>query len=87
MDLSDPAIGGTQFSAYMSATNLCEVWAVATAGALAGGVDRAWAPGALRDGLGYGPAFAALAGASLVALPLVWGIGGRRRGAAIDGCE
>jgi MFS family permease len=58
MDLSDPAIGGTQFSAFMSATNLCEVWAVAAAGLLV-------AP------LGYGWAFLALAGASLLALPLV----------------
>jgi len=83
MDLSDPAIGGTQFSAYMSATNMCEAWAVATAGALAGGLDRAWAPAALRDGLDYGPAFLALAGASLISLPLVWAIGNRRNAQAI----
>lgn len=36
MDLTDTAIGGTQFSLYMSATNACEVWAVAAAGALVG---------------------------------------------------
>ncbi|MFG0273707.1 MAG: MFS transporter [Phycisphaerales bacterium] len=59
MDLSDPAIGGTQFSAFMSATNLCEVWAVAGAGLLVAGY-------------GYGLAFLVPAGVSLLALPLVW---------------
>ena len=36
MDLTDPVLGGTQFSAYMGATNLCEVWAVRVAGRFAG---------------------------------------------------
>ncbi|MGP1309232.1 MAG: MFS transporter, partial [Phycisphaerales bacterium] len=63
MDLTDPAIGGTQFSAFMGATNLCEVWAVALAGNLA-------ARG------GYGGAFLACAGISLLALAML----PRRRG-------
>jgi MFS family permease len=58
MDLSDPAIGGTQFSAFMGATNLCEVWAIALAGFI---VARS----------GYGVAFLAVASISLVALPLL----------------
>lgn len=29
MDLTDPTIGGTQFSTFMGATNLCEVWSIA----------------------------------------------------------
>ncbi|MGI9012902.1 MAG: MFS transporter [Phycisphaerales bacterium] len=55
MDLTDPAIGGTQFSAFMGAMNLCEVWAVAAAGRLAGMYD-------------YTMAFAVIAAASLIAL-------------------
>lgn len=34
MDITDPALGGTQFSTFMSATNLCEIWAGASTGAL-----------------------------------------------------
>jgi MFS family permease len=55
MDLSDPAIGGTQFSAYMGATNMCEAWAIALAGTIAGSA-------------GYGPAFAVAAILSLLAI-------------------
>ena len=55
MDLTDPRLAGTQFSAFMGATNGCEAWAAAAAGSVA----VAW---------GYAPAFAALALASLVAL-------------------
>lgn len=58
MDLTDPALGGTQFSAYMGAVNFCYVWSAWSAGALAGRFD-------------YGPALALLAGASLLALPLL----------------
>jgi MFS family permease len=58
MDLTDPEIGGTQFSSFMGATNLCEVWAVALAGML---VARS----------GYPLAFAACAALSLVALPML----------------
>jgi len=69
MDLADPRIGGTQFSAYMGATNLCEVWAVALGGRLAAD-------------LGYPSAFLALAGASMLALPLLPAARpSRRRGA------
>ena len=32
MDLTNPKIGGTQFSTYMAATNGCEAWSVWTAG-------------------------------------------------------
>ncbi len=58
MDLSDPTIGGTQFSAFMSAANLCEAWAVAMAGSLAAAH-------------GYGRAFLVTAALSLIALPLL----------------
>jgi MFS family permease len=58
MDLTDPEIGGTQFSAYMGATNLCEVWAVAMAGQIAGA-------------RGYGLAFVVAGGCSFVALALL----------------
>jgi PAT family beta-lactamase induction signal transducer AmpG len=34
MDLVDPALGGTQFSAYMGGINFCYVWSVAVAGAM-----------------------------------------------------
>ena len=34
MDLVDPALGGTQFSAYMGGINFCYVWSVALAGAM-----------------------------------------------------
>lgn len=64
MDLTDPAIGGTQFSAYMSATNLCEVWAVATAGRIAGQA-------------GYGTAFLVVTGVSFLAILLLAGLGNR----------
>ena len=58
MDLSEVSIGGTQFSAFMGATNLCEVWAVALAGGLAGS-------------FGYSIGFSATAALSLLAIPLV----------------
>lgn len=35
MDLTDARIGGTQFSAFMSATNGCEAWSLAIGGSLA----------------------------------------------------
>lgn len=35
MDLTDARIGGTQFSAFMSATNGCEAWSLAVGGMLA----------------------------------------------------
>jgi MFS family permease len=35
MDLTDPRIGGSQFSAFMSGTNGCEAWSLAVGAALA----------------------------------------------------
>ncbi len=58
MDLTDPALGATQFSAYMGATNVCESWSVGLAGASIG-----------RHG--YGTTYAALAAVSLAALAAV----------------
>lgn len=62
MDLSDPAIGGTQFSAFMGATNLCEVWSVALAGRIA-------------FNEGYGMAFGVLALLSFVSIVFLVGLG------------
>jgi len=61
MDLTDPRIGGTQFSAYMGATNGCEMWA-----ALIGGRYIAW--------LGYAGGLTVMAGLSLVALAPLWAL-------------
>ena len=58
MDLTDPRIGGTQFSTFMGATNGCEAWAGAAGGRLAAG-------------LGYAPAILIMAGVSLLSLPLL----------------
>ena len=58
MDLTDPALGATQFSAFMGATNLCESWAA-----------RAASLAAPR--FGYPVAFLGLALASLAALPVL----------------
>jgi len=58
MDLTDPHVGGTQFSAFMGATNLCEVWAVALAGAIAAKS-------------GYPVAFVAVGALSLASIPLL----------------
>jgi len=63
MDLTDPRIAGTQFSAFMGATNGCEAWAAAAGGALAAS-------------LGFGAGMLAMAGASLLALPLLWALRG-----------
>jgi len=58
MDITDPALGATQFSAYMGATNACESWsAVAVGGLIARG--------------GYPLAFVVMAGVSLIALPVL----------------
>jgi len=58
MDLTDPALGATQFSAFMGATNLCEVWAGFTVGQLAGRFD-------------YAVALWILAAVSLLATPIL----------------
>ena len=59
MDLTRPALGATQFSTFMAATNGCEAWATYSVGRLAGS-------------LGYGPAFLGMAFASLLSLPILW---------------
>lgn len=58
MDLTDPRLGGTQFSAYMGATNGCESWS-------------AFAVGRFISMWGYSVAFGAMAGLSLLALPVL----------------
>ncbi len=58
MDLTDARLGGTQFSAFMSATNGCESWS-------------AWAGGRIVGPGNYAAAFLAMAAASLLGLPLL----------------
>ncbi len=58
MDLTDPALGATQFSAFMGATNLCESWSAFSVGKLAGA-------------FGYPAGFAVMGLISLIAVPLV----------------
>ncbi|MGF1632575.1 MAG: MFS transporter [Phycisphaerae bacterium] len=58
MDITDERLGGTQFSAYMGATNLCESWAT-----LAVGFGAA--------AMGYGGTFFLLASLGLLAWPVV----------------
>jgi MFS family permease len=55
MDLTDPRLGGTQFSTYMAATNGCESWS-------------AWAGGRIAGTSGYPAAFLAMSAASLASL-------------------
>ncbi len=78
MDLTDPRLGGTQFSTYMGATNLCEAWSAWSVGKLIGGYGR-------MPGLGYTWAFAIMAGMSLLAIPLIaalrFGAGGNQKDA------
>jgi MFS family permease len=64
MDLTDPKLGATQFSAFMGATNGCEAWAGFTVGRLVAAS-------------GYPFAFMVMAGLSLLALPLLATIDGR----------
>ncbi len=66
MNLTDPRLGATQFSAFMGATNLCEAWA-------------ALAVGRLAAGQGYAGAFLALGLVSLASLPLLAAISVRSR--------
>jgi MFS family permease len=58
MDLTDPEIGGTQFSAFMSATNACESWSALAGGRIAGAS-------------GYPAAFVVMCIASLGSLPIL----------------
>ena len=61
MDLTDPRLGATQFSAYMAATNACESWS-------------AWGGGRLAAANGYPAAFVVMSLVSLASLPLLAGI-------------
>lgn len=58
MDLTDPRVGGTQFSTYMSATNGCEAWS-------------GWAGGNIAVRAGYGVSFLTMSIFSLLSLPLL----------------
>jgi MFS family permease len=58
MDLTDPRLGATQFSAYMGATNACEAWA-------------GFAAGSAAARFGYATGLTALAAISLLGLPLL----------------
>lgn len=66
MDLTSRHAAATQFSAFMGATNGCEAWS-------------GFAVGKLIVSVGYGPALSAMAGTSLLALPLLWLIGWTQR--------
>lgn len=56
MDLTQPELGATQFSAYMGATNGCESWS-------------SFAVGRLTGAVGYAGAFTVMGAASLLAIP------------------
>lgn len=58
MDLTDPRAAGTQFSAFMAATNACESWSTFAGGRIAGAA-------------GYPGAFLVMSAASLASLPLL----------------
>jgi len=58
MDLTDPRLAATQFSAYMGATNACEAWSSRSVGSLV-------------TSSGYGVAFAVAAAAGTAALGLL----------------
>lgn len=58
MDLTDPRLGATQFSAYMAATNACESWS-------------AFASGRIVAAQGYPAAFLVMSAVSLLGLPFL----------------
>jgi len=58
MDLTDPRLGATQFSAYMAATNACESWSAFTGGRIVAAQ-------------GYPAAFLVMSAVSLLGLPLL----------------
>ncbi len=58
MDLTDPRLGGTQFSTFMSATNGCEAWS-------------GWSGGQIAARAGYGASFLAMCAVTLVSVPLL----------------
>lgn len=59
MDLTDPRLGGTQFSTFMGATNGCESWALFVGGAM------------IADRYDYPVVLVVMAGLSMVALLLL----------------
>jgi predicted MFS family arabinose efflux permease len=61
MDLTDPKLGGTQFSAFMAATNGCESWS-------------GWAGGQIVARAGYGASFITMSGVSLLGLIALKGL-------------
>lgn len=61
MNITDPRLGATQFSAFMGATNFCEAWS-------------AMVGGRLVDSLGYPAMFAIMSGLTLVAIPTLRGL-------------
>lgn len=65
MELTNPSLGGTQFSAFMGAVNLCSVWS-------------AWVVGQLVARFDYALALPAMAALSLLALPLLAVLRSRR---------
>ncbi len=71
MDITQPAIAATQFSALMGATNGCEAWS-------------SYAVGQIVAARGYPTGLFAMCGVSLLALPLLLGIGPPRLEAAAD---
>jgi MFS family permease len=58
MDLTQPRVAATQFSAFMAGTNACESWS-------------AWSGGLIVASHGYAAAFLAMCGVSLLGLPLL----------------
>lgn len=65
MDLTDPRLGATQFSAFMAATNGCESWS-------------AWSGGRIVAAQGYPAAFLVMSAVSLLGLPLLRLMRGQR---------
>lgn len=61
MDLTEPHLAGTQFSTFMGATNGCEAWSAKVVGILA--VSQ-----------GNSVALWFMCGASLLSLPVLWGL-------------
>ncbi|MBL8856940.1 MAG: MFS transporter [Planctomycetes bacterium] len=72
MSLTDPALGATQFSAYMGATNLCESWS-----AKAGGI--------MVERRGYPDTFAFQGWVGIAALVLLFVLRPRASAARTDG--
>jgi MFS family permease len=72
MDITDPRLAATQFSAFMGATNGCESWSTFVAGKLAAG-------------FGYGWAFGIMSCISLIAIPIVRHVRTPREDVSMEG--